>query len=194
MISADDAQHRGTPRRNRSSRLPPLLAMLETVAIVDASDLRETILRHLTAARHERRVDLVVSLLRAAGKSRARLDLDPLHELCAESLTAWLSAPPRAADDWSIDAAVRCQCKLCGTLRAFLTARERRVLEWPLAEAGRQHIQRIIDGHELPVSHQTRKTGRPYTLVLTKREAVFKHAAARRNQWLKDLQWLRRAT
>jgi len=52
---------------------------------------------------------------------------------------------------------------------------------------------RAFEQHELPVAHQTRRTGRPYRLVLTKREALFERDAARRKQWLEDLEWLKRA-
>jgi hypothetical protein len=49
----------------------------------------------------------------------------------------------------------------------------------------------MIDTHELPVSHQTRRSGRPYTLVLTKTETVFVSEAAKRHAWATDLEWLR---
>jgi hypothetical protein len=34
-------------------------------------------------------------------------------------------------------------------------------------------VHRALDAHELPVQHETRRTGRPYTLVLTKTDALF---------------------
>lgn len=167
--------------------VPPLIAILESTVVVDAADLQEKIVRHLAGARTERRVDVLTALLRAI-----RLPLSPLHELCVEALTGWLSAPPRASSDWSIAADLGCRCERCRTLAAFLLAPDRRVLEWPLAKDHRAHVHQIIDGHELPVAHQTRRSGRPYTLVLTKHEALFEHAAARRQRWADDLAWLRR--
>lgn len=192
-----DAESERSPSRTTArlnAIVPPLLSVLETTVIVEAPDLRETIVRHLAAVRGERRVDFLTALLRAAlaQDRQGRLDLRPLHALCTESLTAWLGEPPRTAGDWSVVAELRCRCRHCTTLDAFLIARDRRVFEWPLAEPDRKHIHSVIDGHELPVSHQTRRTGRPYTLVLTKREELFQRDAARRKRWMEDLEWLRR--
>ena len=152
------------------------------------------IVRHLAAVRTERRVDFLTAFLRAARKGDAHggLPLLSLAELCTESLTAWLSAPIRAAGDWSVATELGCRCERCATLHAFLIAPGRRVFEWPLANDDRAHVHQIIEGRELPVAHQTRRTGRPYTLVLTKREALFEREAVVRKQWIEDLEWLRR--
>ena len=55
------------------------------------------------------------------------------------------------------------------------------------------HVHQTIERDELPLAHQTRHTGRPYTLVLTKREVLFERDAARRKRRLEDLEWLQRA-
>jgi 2OG-Fe(II) oxygenase superfamily len=178
-----------------SALVPPLLAILRSTVMIGAFDVQESIVRQLAAARSERRVNVLMALLRAAPKRDAdlRRALRPLHALCTESLTAWLSAPRRDPRDWSIPAELGCRCERCSKLHAFLIAREWRVFEWPLAKEHRAHVHQIIERYELPVSHQTRHTGRPYTLVLAKRETLFEREAARRKQWLKDLEWLKRA-
>jgi hypothetical protein len=175
--------------------VPPLLAILRSIAIIGAFDVQESIVRQLAAARTERRVDLLTALLRATQQRDAdlRLALRPLHLLCTESLPARLSAPQREPEDWSILGELGFRCELCRNLHVFLVARERRVFEWPLAKDRRQHVHQIIERHELPVAHQTRRTGRPYTLVLTKSKALFEREAARRRQWLDDLEWLKGA-
>jgi hypothetical protein len=63
-------------------------------------------------------------------------------------------------------------------------------LEWPLAQQRRQHVHARIDNAELPVSHVTRRQGRPFTLVLNKTEALFarEREALARDQ--ADLEWL----
>jgi hypothetical protein len=78
-------------------------------------------------------------------------------------------------------------------LSTTLSFVERRLFEWPLAKDHRAHVHQIIERHELPVAHPTRRTGRPYTLVLTRREALFEREAARPKQLLKDLEWPKRA-
>ena len=183
-----------------SELVPPLLHVLRTTLAIGAFDIQESIVRQLAATRTERRVDFLTTLLRAASSDDAdlRLALIPLHELCVESLTAWLSAPPREPGDWSIPAELGCRCDRCSKLHTFLIARERAVLEWPLAKEHRAHVHQMIERHELPLDHRTRRTGRPYTLVLTKRDALFAQDAARRKRWTEDLVWvadaLQRAT
>ena len=96
----------------------------------------------------------------------------------------------RANNDWSTALPAGCRCKLCGTLGAFLNDPTRERLEWPLAKAGRKHVHRRLDAHELPVRHQTRRSGRPYTLVLSKTKALFERGARQRRSWQSDLEWL----
>jgi hypothetical protein len=47
-----------------------------------------------------------------------------------------------------------------------------------------------IDSAGLPVRHQTRRQGRPYTLVLTKTDELFTRATSARHQAVTDLAWL----
>jgi hypothetical protein len=47
-----------------------------------------------------------------------------------------------------------------------------------------------IDGAELPVTHVTRRQGRPYTLVLTKTDALFTADLQGRSSAAADLSWL----
>ena len=72
----------------------------------------------------------------------------------------------------------------------FLVDPQRARLEWPLAKEGRRHVLRRLDAHELPVLHETRRSGRPYTLVLTKNRELFEREAAERRAWQADLEWL----
>jgi len=110
---------------------------------------------------------------------------------CAARLAAQLARPQRASGDWSIELpAGGCTCDLCDTLRAFFEDKSRRTLEWPLAQQRRQHVHTRIDTAELPVTHVTRRQGRPYTLVLKKTDALF---ARQRQARIRDetaLDWL----
>ena len=51
-------------------------------------------------------------------------------------------------------------------------------------------IHRQIDATGLPVRHTTRRQGRPFTLVLTKTEDLFKQERDTRRQTQRDLAWL----
>ena len=142
-----------------SELVPPLLHVLRTTLAIGAFDVQESIVRQLAATRTERRVNFLTTLLRAesSGDTDLRLALVPLHELCVESLTAWLSVPPRKPGDWSIPAELGCRCDQCLKLHTFLIARERAVLEWPLAKEHRAHVHQMIERHELPLDHRTRR-------------------------------------
>lgn len=85
-------------------------------------------------------------------------------------------AQARAEGDWSI-AWSGCGCELCARLAAFLGSASDTTLDWPIAQARRQHVHRQIDDADLPVRHVTRRTGSPYTLVLTKTRDVFEREA-----------------
>ena len=58
----------------------------------------------------------------------------------------------------------------------------------------RAHIHGIADLRDLPVRHTTRRTGRPFTLLLEKTAAVFEREATDRRSWQNDLQWLKGTT
>ena len=113
-----------------------------------------------------------------------------MHAHCVSDLTTRLRAPARAKDNWSIPAPDRCRCTLCGTLARFLLAPDQVRFEWPLAKDQRAHIHGMVDSHDLPVSHTTRRTGRPFTLVLVKTDALFLRDAAERRFWRGELGWL----
>jgi hypothetical protein len=173
----------------------PIHAFLEGAAIAEAGAIYDEAVTWLCAHDNEPLLPGLVGMLRLAGRSRASearelLRLDDIRHRCIQVLEKLLAVPPRAKGDWSIEPPQGCGCDLCGTLAEFLAARDHTQLEWPLAKEKRKHVHRIIDTHELPVRHETRRAGRPYTLVLTKTAAVFADEAARRRSWATDLEWL----
>lgn len=171
----------------------PILALLESAAVIAAADLRDEAVGFLC----EDDDDLLVcrlQVLRAGrglpstARTAAGLDAIALH--CAGRLDARLACPPRGVTDWSIDVPGGCTCELCGTLGEFLADPARRSFEWPLAKDGRRHVHGTLDRAELPVTHQTRRAGRPYTLVLAKTEAIFEREREARRRDEADLAWL----
>jgi hypothetical protein len=134
-------------------------------------------------------VECLMPALRLAAARRAA-GLDAVAQDCADRLGAIIARPPRDEDDWSI-AWIGCGCGLCDRLGTFLGSRSQRVFEWPLATDGRRHMHAGIDSAGLPVRHQTRRQGRPYTLVLAKTDELFTRASNARHQAVTDLAWLR---
>ncbi len=89
-----------------------------------------------------------------------------------------------AKDPFDVDTAagtVTCPAVLWPRQRGFAR---------PLAKEGRRHVHGIIDGTELPVRHQTRRAGSPYTLVLTKTTALMEGERHARHRDEMDLAWL----
>ncbi len=183
-----------TPSRREQTQSAlgrPLGAMLEGASLVDATDLRDEAIGIL--CRDGDLLACAIAALRATPASRwtaAALDIVATH--CSAVLEARLARPARAGDDWSIELPSGCTCELCGELRAFLADPTQTTLEWPLAKERRRHVHGRIDAAELPVRHQTRRVGRPYTLVLTKTEALFERETQQQCRNEADLAWLER--
>jgi hypothetical protein len=139
---------------------------------------------------------LEMPALRAAAKLprrafRGEAGFGDLAADCAARLRVRLARPPPTSGDWSVELpAGSCDCELCRTLRGFLEDKIRRTLEWPLAKERRQHVHSRIDAAELPVTHVTRRQGRPCTLVLHKTEALFGRELQARKRDETDLDWL----
>jgi hypothetical protein len=116
--------------------------------------------------------------------------IEGLAETTRMRLSVRLARPARDPEDWSICAPDTCTCELCDKLRAFLLDPVSRHMDWPLAEQRRRHVHDRIDRFELPVRHETRRSGRPYTLVLTKTSALFERERRVRDVDSVDLRWL----
>lgn len=179
--------------RALSATSPALLGMIRSSH--DACvELRQQVIDMLLSS--ELPLQVPLGVLRAAvgeGVDTAALGLAPVHGHCTQALVARLAQPARADTDWSImppPQSVRLG-ELGEPLARFLASPVQQRLEWPLAQARRQLIHQFIDCHELPVRHQTRRVGRPYTLVLEKTRALFQRELAELRQWTEDLAWLR---
>ncbi|MCG8457771.1 MAG: 2OG-Fe(II) oxygenase, partial [Holophagales bacterium] len=138
----------------------------------------------------------LIEICRLAGKRRelevaSSPGLVALRRHAAEELETRLAVEPRGEDDWSIELPGGCDCELCETLAEFLSSPSQRRLDWPINKERRRHIHRRLDAHELPVSHTTKRSGRPYTLVLIKQRRLFDDEAKERKAWRADLEWLR---
>ena len=174
----------------------PFLGLLEGSLITGSRELHDTMLNFAAAAAGGP-VLAMAHLLRVAAKNTPRaaladLGLADLHGRCLKELQSRLDEPPRDEDDWSIPRPVRCGCELCQELSPFLADPKRTLFEWPIAKQKRRHIHGIIEGHAFPVTHQTRRTGSPYTLVLQKTRALFETEAAERGTWQRELSWLKK--
>ncbi|HET9082744.1 MAG TPA: 2OG-Fe(II) oxygenase [Trebonia sp.] len=178
----------------------PLAAVLTTAAALGSVSVRDAISEHLMKQNDSVTV-LELSTLRTvtaapgtelpAAGAPGDAGFRDLAADCAARLRARADAPGREDGDWSISLPPGgCTCELCATLAAFLSDARRRTFEWPLAKPRRQHIHGRIDNAEIPVTHVTRRQGSPYTLVLTKTDALFADDRSARDAAAADLEWL----
>jgi len=168
----------------------PLVGLLAAAALADDRDLQSTIVARLAPERGYPIAGALAVLRAGAPHGAAMLGLEPLHDDCTRTLTKLVATPPRAPGDWSIGTQLGCKCELCTRLGRFLRAANEQQFEWPLAKDRRAHVHGMITSYELPVTHETRRTGSPYTLVLTKTRALFTRDATERATWMRDLAWL----
>ena len=173
----------------------PLASVLTAAAAIGAAGMRDMVTDYIRE-QGDAVTALEMSALRAAtdlSRDGGRDDagFGDLAADCAARLRARLACPQRASGDWSIELpGGGCTCGLCDTLCAFLEDKGRRTFEWPLAKQRRQHVHSRIDAAELPVTHLTRRQGSPYTLVLTKTDALFAREQEARTTDATDLKWL----
>ena len=165
-----------------------VLAVVESALSCDDAELHREVLQFFTAATYPPLA--LAQLLKSARRSHGpravgRLGLQAIRDHAASALAKALDTPARARDDWSITPPGGCSCALCGELGRFLRDRARTRLEWPLATDKRAHVHGVLDAHELPVTHTTQRSGRPYTLVLVKTAALFEREAKERAAWAK---------
>ena len=172
----------------------PLASLLAAATAVGAVSTADAACRHVSK-QEDAITPLEVSALRAAAKlprrTRGSAGFTDLASDCTARLRARLSRPPRESGDWSIESpAGGCTCDLCDILGAFLHDSGKRTLDWPLTERGRMHVQSQIDAAELPITQVTRRTGRPYILVLAKTDVLFTSERDARAADQADLEWL----
>ena len=170
----------------------PLAALVRSASLSSATDVVNPAVT-LLCRPDDDLVTLGVAALRSASKSSTSewAGLSGVAAHCTRQLEARLAQPARAADDWSMVLPQGCSCGLCATLGDFLGSAGRRSMEWPLAKDGRAHVHSRIDAAELPVTHLTRRTGRPYTLVLTKTDDLFDRERQGRRRDEASLAWLK---
>lgn len=175
----------------------PLAAVLEATALASTPAMRDRIVSAciMRLKADERFTACLMPALRVGATLSDDVRRDAgfasLARPVADRLHARLSRPGRADDDWSIAVPPGCSCELCARLGSFLAARSERVLEWPLRQDRRSHIHAQIERAELPVRHQTRRVGSPFTLVLTKTADLHERERAAREATEHDLGHLR---
>ncbi|MFO0799650.1 MAG: 2OG-Fe(II) oxygenase [Gemmataceae bacterium] len=98
------------------------------------------------------------------------------------------AAEPTPPTDWTRPATVECRCNFCTQLNAFLADPTAEVGRIPASEDRRRHVIQQVERHRSDVTHRLERTGRPFTLVLTKTTGSYERAVQR---YKKDCRLLR---
>jgi hypothetical protein len=175
---------------------PALWALIRASHDIHDERLRQQVIDTLLSADLPLQVPL--DMLHAASAevpAAADFGLAPVQAYCVQALAGRLAQPPRTENDCSITPPADCVRipELGETLVRFLSSPTQQRLEWLLAEDKQQTIRQFIDRHELPVQHETRRSSRPYILVLEKLPTLFEREMAERQFWASELAWLQRA-
>lgn len=188
-----------TQRQEAALRLPaPVRGILAAAQVAAATGVTADVVAAFRKHDNDALLSCLVRVLRDSFDSAevgagTPPQLAGLRDHAVETLRARLERPARAANDWSLILPPGCDCELCAELESFLADADRVLFEWPIKKESRQHVHRRIDDDEIPVGHQTRRSGSPYTLVLEKKKELFVREASQRQSWRADLEWLIRS-
>jgi hypothetical protein len=86
---------------------------------------------------------------------------------------------PQPPTDWTRPATLNCSCRFCKELMEILADPSAARGRIAAPEGDRSHLINIIERNECDVSHRLEKTGRPFSLVLTKTNGSFKRRVQR---------------
>ena len=115
---------------------------------------------------------------------------DWIDEL-TEFLVAATAKEPGPPVDYRRDSETGCDCKYCRQLSRFLSDPTQQQTKIPAAEHHRNHLEQVIRARRLDVATKTVKSGRPYSLGLTKTTASHEADVQRFRNDLKLLDTLR---
>jgi hypothetical protein len=177
----------------KTARNETVLAVFQSLEAIDAADLLDEFVSHMLA--HPKNYDLHAVLIpairgvhaslkkksAAAGALRRLLD-HAMHEL--ESRTATSVEAPK---DWAQLVKIKCNCADCNELEKFLRDPQERVHRFRRAEPQRTHLETTVEQYRCDVDCVTERTGRPYTLVITKNRASYER---RTKQFAEDQELL----
>ncbi len=152
------------------SRISRAEDLLDAARVAEAAEIHRRMIQHvLKYPRLYPAIELIEILKK----------LDFSHETVWQEFLTQLNhrlvkeSSPRVKDDWSIQEEVLHSCEDCDLLREFLESPTEQSFVWPLSKERRRHIHTIIDGLDIPVTHETRRVGSPYQLILTKTSDLF---------------------
>lgn len=164
-------------RRATESDAEMMVTLLDSLAAIDAPDLRRAACDAIAAAKScdSARVVSALSLLCARDRKTLSADNDYRHlwHHAATMLLARSEHPPEAPKDWRQQGTIRCTCGDCRELQTFMLDPVERTHRFRLRKDRRRHLHEQIQRDGLDMTHETERRGSPHTLVCTKTRRTY---------------------
>jgi len=180
------AQHRLASSKARARHVArerlDVLALVDAAINLDDAPRLERVVFVVVAGMESYASTVALALLerlhRPATIGIEEADRDALTRNLGDLVRRRIDDATRREGDWRIDDRPDCTCADCQTLAEFLSSTDAAV-DLPLAKDRRRHLHGAIGALEIPVSHTTRREGRPFVLELRKSHTLFEDAARR---------------
>jgi hypothetical protein len=182
----DDGLERPHDTRSPESDAEMVVTLLDSLATIDAPDLRRAACDAVAAAHSFDAARVIVSalsLVHARDRKSISADDDYQHlwHHAATMLLARSEHPPEAPKDWRQKGRIRCTCGDCRELQTFVLDPIERTHRFRLRKDRRRHLHEQIQRQGLDMTHETERRGSPQTLVCTKTRRTYERQCAERN-------------
>lgn len=184
MSDLNDGQGRPYDiRRPTEADAEMVVTLLDSLAAIDAPDLRRAACDAVAAARSFDSARVIVSALSLMpARDGKRISADDgfqhLWHHAATILLARSEHPPEAPKDWRQKERIRCTCVDCRELQTFMLDPVERMHRFRLRKDRRRHLHEQIQRHGLDMTHETERRGSPQTLVCRKTRRTYERQCA----------------
>jgi hypothetical protein len=170
-------------RRATESDAEMVVTLLDSLAAIDAPDLRRATCNAVAAAHSFDSARVIVSalsLVHARDRQPISADDDCRHlwHHAATMLLARSEHPPEAPKNWRQEGRIRRTCGDCRELQRFVLDPAERMHRFRLRKDRRRHLHEQAQGHGLDMTHETERRGSPQTLVCAKTRRTYERQCA----------------
>jgi hypothetical protein len=167
-------------------------ALLRAAFVLSDAATGQKLINHIVVTQSHYPVttcaEWLIDILESDVPKTHTLSVKTLRDHVMKIMDQKLSKGAKAANDWSIDSRLPCNCGQCRPVNAFLQAANEYNKTLAIVQQHRNHIIDNFKGQLLPVKISVITKGSPHKLVLDKLPDLQKEA----NDRLNDLKVLRK--
>jgi hypothetical protein len=194
-IKGDTGDRRIKPeelKRSLPERMKNARALLRAAFVLSDAATGQKLINHIVVTQSHYPVttcaEWLIDILESDVPKTHTLSVKTLRDHVMKIMDQKLSKGAKAANDWSIDSRLPCNCGQCRPVNAFLQAANEYNKTLAIVQQHRNHIIDNFKGQLLPVKISVITKGSPHKLVLDKLPDLQKEA----NDRLNDLKVLRK--